>query len=278
MNAPSERNALLKAGAGLALVGALALSACAPDDDPAAFDDSEPASAEEPTEDTTAEEESEDEETEESEEGTEPAPEPEEDDDDAAADLDTEEDDADEGVGSDNDEDDDAHGGENSDTSSGPLDHEDAIETIAYEPPGESDVTLEFGFHELRVIDDVMLLEMTIVPEHFESGPFGLTYLNGNQRISPQLTDRENLKQYSRVAGGEISAPAGPIYESGQTAVFWAYYAAPQDDIDTITVSAIPGAVEFEDVEITWGDESSDSSDADTGADQSSDDAADGDE
>lgn len=42
--------------------------------------------------------------------------------------------------------------------------------------------------------------------------------------------------------------PLNPAAKSGQTLMYWAYFAAPEDDIDTISVGV--GQVEFTDVVI----------------------------
>lgn len=243
MNVLSERMVILKAGAGLALVGALALSACAPDDDPAAFEETEPASADESTEEATAEEEPEDEETEEPEGNTE-----------TESDLESEdEDDMPEG------EDEGADGAEDNDASTGPLDPEDAIETVVYEVPGESGTTIEVGLHDLRIVDEVMLLELSFTGEFYGEDAQNIYNMFNLVAIYPELNDRENLKQYTVIGSGQNrwstpSTNSGQAYESGQTAPYWAYYAAPVDDIDTITVTVLPGAIEFEDVEIDWAE------------------------
>ncbi|ROR73500.1 hypothetical protein [Bogoriella caseilytica] len=136
----------------------------------------------------------------------------------------------------------------------GPLDPQDAIETISYELPGDSSTTVDVGLHGLRVEGEVMLLELSFTGQFYGNNPMNIYAMMGGS-VYPELNDREHLKQYTVIGTGHDrwstpSTNAGHRYESGQTAPYWAYYAAPVDDIDTITVTVIPGAVEFEDVEI----------------------------
>lgn len=251
MNAPSERNALLKAGAGLALVGALALSACAPDDDPADFEETEPASAEE-----LAEEEQEDQtgsETAAEDDGT-AGDEEAENDDDSAQDLETEGDDA-----AADEEDDDPAGEEGS----GAIDPEDAVETVTY-PIAHDDVDGEItvGFHHLRVEDQTMELLLTYTPEFDDHGTYNLWHLHNRNHamVAPALYDRENLKRYNILrSGGDFDAghwatnQADVDLASGETQAYWANFAVPEDDIAAINIG-MPVGPEFKDMEIDWGE------------------------
>ncbi|MGC0142814.1 hypothetical protein [Pseudactinotalea sp. Z1732] len=133
---------------------------------------------------------------------------------------------------------------------------EDAAATITYDlPDGEMQVTV--GLHSLQVEGDVMRLDLSFSPEGGRDSDYTLYTLNQNRRLRPVLNDRENLKQYSVLEGSgdtwsSDSTPAGTKVESGQTLMYHAYYAAPEDDIDTIDVLVIDGLVEFSDAQVEW--------------------------
>jgi len=56
-------------------------------------------------------------------------------------------------------------------------------------------------------------------------------------------------------AGGAWASAIGDVeVRSGEQYLHWAYFPAPEDDIDTVDVAVIPGAQEFRDVHIDWGD------------------------
>lgn len=242
---------------GLALSGTLALSACAPDES-AEFEDNEvEAAGQTETPESTNEGNNDDESTPSAEDTSEEDP--------AVSE-------SPEAEGEENsDEDEASEEGAEAEASTGSLDPEDAVETITYDLPSDSSTSLEVGFHELRVIDDVMILELSFTPEYS-----GITHTldavlsTTSSPIVPELNDRQNLKSYSVVSSDNDrwhsrDTTFRTLVESGQTLPYWGYFAAPEDDIDTISVSVIPGAVEFEDMEITWDSEES----ADPGADES---------
>ncbi|GAA1450113.1 hypothetical protein ACFP47_01855 [Nesterenkonia lacusekhoensis] len=171
----------------------------------------------------------------------------------------------------------------------GPLDPEDAIETIVYEVPGESSNSVEVGLHSLRVVDEVMLLELSFTGEFYDRDEHAVFGMFGGENLYPVLNDRQNLKQYTLLGPSEWDTWSTDVgasslrYESGQTAPYWGYYSTPIDDIDSITVTVVPGAIEFEDVEIDWDgneprgsegsedEESEDENSADDSADQDAD-------
>lgn len=132
---------------------------------------------------------------------------------------------------------------------------EEATEAITYDlPDDEADVTV--GLHTLQVAGDVMLLELSFTPQG-GGGSYGFNNLNMGRALMPLLHDRENLKQYSVLGTGSNrwasnTTVSGTRVESGQSLMFYAHYAAPEDDIDTINISVIDGLVEFADAEIQW--------------------------
>lgn len=100
-----------------------------------------------------------------------------------------------------------------------------------------------------------MLLELSFTPEGGRDSTYGFNNFSQGRGISPLLNDRENLKQYSVLSSGgngwssDTSVTSTQV-ESGQSIMYYAYYAAPEDDIDTINITVIDGLVEFADAEI----------------------------
>ncbi|MGO1184418.1 MAG: hypothetical protein ACTHZ5_03140 [Micrococcaceae bacterium] len=159
------------------------------------------------------------------------------------------------------------------------IDPEAAIETVTY-PIDSRDVegTMTVGLHHLKVRENSMELLLTYTPEFEASGEYNLWELHSRNHsmVAPALYDRENLKRYDILRNSALwdspgvwgSPNAQVDLASGETQAYWANFAPPQDDIDTINV-ALPNAPEFEDVQIAQ-----DGSGADTATDASSEDAA----
>lgn len=143
---------------------------------------------------------------------------------------------------------------------------DDAVETVTYDiPEDDIDGTITVGFHSLKVRGETMELTLTYTPE-FEGGDsYNLWRLHSSDHsaVAPALFDRENLKRYDILRAGP-EWESGDVWNSshlvtqlnsGETQVYQATFAAPQDDIDTINVAAGVGP-EFEDVTIEQGSES----------------------
>lgn len=144
--------------------------------------------------------------------------------------------------------------------SAAPVGPQDAIDTITYEVIDSRGrpATVTLGLHSLQEEGEVMRLELSFTPE-FE-GDFHLRAFemigrkNADYYVRPVLNDRENLKQYTVLEdeeGNQWATPTDlgtPGVASGQTLRYWAYFAAPEDDIDTISVGV--DHVEFENVPI----------------------------
>ncbi|MGO3209343.1 hypothetical protein ACT3SQ_16085 [Brachybacterium sp. AOP42-C2-15] len=140
------------------------------------------------------------------------------------------------------------------------VDPGDAVSTISYTlPTDEIDGTMTVGLHHLRQRGKTMELLLTFTPEFSGSGAFSLWELQGedHSNVGPALFDRTNLKRYDILRNGGAwdgktvwnSKQAVHKLASGDTQAYWANFATPEDDIETINV-AIPGAPEFEDVPI----------------------------
>lgn len=145
--------------------------------------------------------------------------------------------------------------------SAGPVDPDDALETVSYEIPAEDvDGTITVGFHHLQAEGETMELLLTFTPEFEQHEAYTLWQLHSQTHalVEPALYDRENLKRYAVLRSGSnqesIWSTHGHAVEltSGDTQGYWANYAAPQDDIDTISVG-LPSGPEFKDVEIQQG-------------------------
>ncbi|MGO2194055.1 MAG: hypothetical protein ACTH43_15635 [Brachybacterium sp.] len=143
------------------------------------------------------------------------------------------------------------------------IDPADAVDTISYTlPSGDIDGTMTVGLHHLRVRGDTMELLLTFTPEFTEPGAFTLWELHGenHSNVGPALFDRVNLKRYDILRtngswdteGVWNSKQAVHELASGDTQAYWANYAAPVDEIDTVNVG-IPAGPEFEDVPIEQG-------------------------
>lgn len=264
---------------GLALSGMLALSACAPDES-AEFDDTETEATSE-TEETETPETAEEENNDDDSQGT-PASE-------------SEGEDAESG-NQESDEDETSTEDEEARSSAGSAQDvlDQAQETITYSLP-EVDGEMTMGIQELTASEEGMLLTVTFVPEYDDSDELMTLYqLHGRNEtletvLLPGVNDRENFKQYfvpmnhsPQRAQGWVSAGndawatqlGGVGLASGEPFTLWAYFATPEDEVDTVDVSVVPGAEEFRDVEITWADElpDEDSASDDTDEDDSAED------
>ena len=221
MKQPALRVGCLKRAAGLAALAAFTLTACASDTDPA--DPATQGAAEEPDNDTetTAN------------------------DDTATSDDETAETDADAG---------------NADSAVGPVEAGDALETVTYEiPAGDIDGTITVGYHHLQVEGNTMELLLTFTPEFDQHEAYTLWELHSQTHslVEPALYDRQNLKRYAVLRSGSNQESIWSTQQhatdlnSGDTQAYWANYAVPEDDIDTMSVG-LPSGPEFKDVEIAW--------------------------
>ncbi|MCM3660733.1 hypothetical protein M3148_06955 [Georgenia satyanarayanai] len=133
---------------------------------------------------------------------------------------------------------------------------EDALDTVVYALPGadeRDDATVTVGLHSLRVEGEAMRLELSFTPDFQGDGSYNIYSLNNQNRLAPVLNDRVNLKQYTLLRDGTEewatnTTNSGLRAASGETLRYWAYFAAPEDDIDTLSVGV--GMVEFDDVAI----------------------------
>lgn len=159
----------------------------------------------------------------------------------------------------------------------GGVRHADALQSITYPALG-TDGEITAGLQGLTIDGETMLLELTFVADYDESAGtmtfnelHGLGDQAGNAHIAPVIHDRQNTKSYHvlstdshRLASYRGSTAFGDTIWStevnnrelapGQTLYVWAVYAAPQDDIEAVSVSFDPGAPEFQDVQLQQKD------------------------
>ncbi len=155
-------------------------------------------------------------------------------------------------------------GGSQDDSTAGPaetvaVDPADVVAETTY-PLQASDAapeggTVTVGVHSLQVQGQTMLLTLYFTPE-YEGGQQMTQYDMLGHVMQPVLNDRENLKQYVLLGDGPTpgekwtsydgTANTGTEVSSGETIVWWGYYAAPEDDVDSLAVAAVAGAPELE--------------------------------
>lgn len=143
------------------------------------------------------------------------------------------------------------------------VDPADADQTLTYEiPSGEIDGTMTVGLHHLQQNGETLELMLTFTPEFQGEDVHTLWELHAkkNSLVAPSLYDRENLKRYSilQTSGGNwdernwATPPGDTELASGQTQAYYANFAAPEDQIDSLNVG-LPGGGEFDAVTIEQG-------------------------
>lgn len=157
-------------------------------------------------------------------------------------------------------------------------DPDEALQSVTYAMTGPTQGEMTMALHGVEVGEEGMLITVTFTPEyeqggepaHFIEDMHNPSRANIAAYLMPVVSDRENLKAYyvpvevpERAGGGwgtrSDNAWASDVdvhVHSGDTLTMWAYVPTPEDDIDTVDVSVVPGAPEFRDVEIEWGDHS----------------------
>jgi len=119
------------------------------------------------------------------------------------------------------------------------------IDDIPGMPDGS---TLTVGVHALQVEDDTMLLELYYTPHTEAADPgerWSLYVMNGQSGTQPLLTDRPNLTQYRliglRADSGWSMDTINASAASDQTILWWGYFAAPPEGVDTLSLQVAPG-------------------------------------
>lgn len=128
-------------------------------------------------------------------------------------------------------------------------------QTVALPERPEDEVTL--GVLDLTVRGKVMVLRMAVTPKFSSESSSESISLNdalGEGYFTPTLLDEENLKEYHLI---EQFGPTGWKSDENTSAVngtpilAWAYFAAPEDDIDAVDLRVRDGFPAFLDVPIT---------------------------
>lgn len=157
----------------------------------------------------------------------------------------------------------DSAGGADDAQAASSVDPSDAIDTLSYRlPTDEIEGTMTVGLHHLRHRGETMELLLTFTPEFRGSETYTLWQLHGENHamVAPALFDRANLTRYDILTtnGGWSAAErwsseqAEHDLASGTSQPYWATFAAPVDDVETLDVGLPVGAT-FEDVPIEQG-------------------------
>lgn len=222
---------LLRTSLGLTVVATLALTACAPENEAAEFEDAEETAdvseEEGPAEDTQEDDASEDRED--------VTLEPEEAIENITYAFQDEDHDGEITMG--------LHGLEVGD--------QGMLLTVSFVPEyDESEDVLEFGeMHDtsldylLPLVSDRENFKAYYVPHTGEGGPGAMQ----DYPMSGWSTSTAGEAWASEIGGRE--AP------SGEPMVLSTYFPIPEDDIDTVDIAVVPGVQEFTDVQIDWGDQ-----------------------
>ncbi|WP_185972574.1 hypothetical protein [Georgenia yuyongxinii] len=135
------------------------------------------------------------------------------------------------------------------------IDPADVVAEQTYTVPGSQD-TVTVGLHSLVVDGQVMTLNLYFTPEFSsasDDAAISVFDMVGSG-FGPTLVDRANLKEYT-ILSENITTDweADQVYTeatNGEPVLWWAGFAAPQDDIDTIDVRVLDELPEFTDVPI----------------------------
>lgn len=170
------------------------------------------------------------------------------------------------------DQDSDAHDGPEDQT----LTMDDAVAQISY-PLTEGSGSMTMGLHAPIVDGDTMLVQVTF-SAYFDNPNDDSEYFNrlhgvaGWNMLAPIVHDRANMKSYfvprtkgvDNEGGGWLSSGQSKASwgsEMGRTQIthgeeytMWSYFPAPEDDIEVVDVSVVPGVQEFKDIELEFVD------------------------
>lgn len=136
---------------------------------------------------------------------------------------------------------------ETADPAAASADADDVLASYEVEVDGMPDgSTVTVGVREARVEGEVLLLQLYFTPETpgDDTTEWGLDTMYGESPVRPVLTDRVNLKQYNLLQDTPYnpwsSEPAWIDVTSGETALWWGYYAAPDAGAETLELQVGP--------------------------------------
>lgn len=156
------------------------------------------------------------------------------------------------------------------------LQLDDAEQTISYPMQGyDGEITM--GIFTPKVQGETMIVSVVFEPVFADEDEDGVKFKElhhdtPNAVLMPVVSDRENFKAYhvprettnqhaqgggwagGMFADGTWASAIGDVeVRSGEQYQHWAYFPAPEDDIDTVDIAVVPGMQEFRDVPIDWG-------------------------
>jgi len=147
------------------------------------------------------------------------------------------------------------------DSSGAGVDSVDVGEVLVeqvYEHPDNPEDEVTLGVVSLTVEGEVMVLRLAMTPRlasASDSSSISQFKALGEELFRPTLVDAENLKEYSVIKQNGGSPWQTKDLElktvNGGTMLAWAYFAAPEDDIDTIDLRLSDNVPAFTDIPIT---------------------------
>jgi hypothetical protein len=137
-------------------------------------------------------------------------------------------------------------------TPTGSPDVEPVVATL---PDGRGTVDVVVRSLVLDPNGTTMTLRVDFTPHLTDpEGAMSLSAINRNWFIFPELLDREHLKRYSVIEGEGAQdwlTNKDAKTEDGEPLGSWFVYAAPEDDVDSFTLTMDGWALEIPDVEVT---------------------------
>ncbi|WP_127126750.1 hypothetical protein [Georgenia sp. SYP-B2076] len=132
------------------------------------------------------------------------------------------------------------------------VETKDVLAEQTYTLAGTDD-QVTVGVHSLVVDGDIMTLKLVLTPDFASVSadePVSLYEMVGTDAMweRPVIFDRDNLKEYTSVTSSDFHQTEAA---SGDPVVWWGIYAAPEDDIDTVSVRFMDTVPEFTDVPVT---------------------------
>lgn len=122
---------------------------------------------------------------------------------------------------------------------------------------GSETDTVTVGVQSLVVTGEIMTLTLVYTPSLGSREPDEridlYDVLSPDSALHPTLLDRQSFKEYSVIKDGGESWTTDVFdldVTNGKPAVFWAVYAAPQDDVDTMDIRVSSAWPEFTGVPI----------------------------
>ncbi len=121
--------------------------------------------------------------------------------------------------------------------------------------------TFTVNLHSLTLDGEYLLLHLSFTPHVSDDSEFSIFDMNARAVLEPLLSDVTNFKAYSpisetssaRQAWATSTTNSDPKAGDGQTLMYWAYFAAPVDDVQSLDLAVTGAGLQFENVQITGG-------------------------